>query len=103
MLRLLLVLAVTVGCQGHPAPEPVAADWIARDFTFDSGETLPELRIHYTTLGTPSRDSAGRVRNAVLILHGTGGSGESFLSTDFSGVLFGTGQPLDAPHYYIIL
>jgi len=103
MLRLLLVFAAAIACLGQPAPEPVEADWIARDFTFESGETLPQLRIHYTTLGAPSRDSAGRVRNAVLILHGTGGSGDSFLSSNFSGVLFGTGQPLDAARYYIIL
>src|SRR5260370_8787622 len=103
MLRLLLVFAAAIACLGQPAPEPVEADWVARDFTFGSGETLPELRIHYTTLGAPSRDTAGRVRNAVLILHGTGGSGDSFLSSNFSGVLFGAGQPLDASRYYIIL
>jgi homoserine O-acetyltransferase len=64
---------------------------------------LPELRLHYTTLGKPRRDAHGRVNNAILILHGTGGSGRSFLNDHYSGVLFGKGQLLDAAKYYIIL
>ena len=78
-------------------------DFTIADFTFGSGETLPELRLHYTTLGAPSRDEVGTVRNAVLILHGTGGSGKAFLRERFAGVLFGLGQLLDARRYYIIL
>jgi len=78
-------------------PPPVEAGWIARDFPFASGETLPELRLHYTTLGSLAAN------NAVLILHGTGGSGRGFLSDDFAGRLFGPGQLLDAARYYIIL
>mgnify|MGYP001827533005 CR=1 FL=1 len=78
-------------------------DFTIADFTFGSGETLPELRLHYTTLGAPSRDEVGTVRNAVLILHGTGGSGKAFLRERFAGVLFGPGQLLDARRYYIIL
>jgi homoserine O-acetyltransferase len=78
-------------------------DWTARDFTFKSGEKLAELRIHYITLGSPERDAAGHVRNAVLILHGTGGIGRNFLSEEFGGEVFGKGQPLDAARYYIIL
>lgn len=85
------------------APQPVEGDWVTRDFRFQSGETLPELRLHYRTFGKPVRDSAGHVRNAVLIMHGTGGNGGGFVSPTFSGVLFGPGQPLDATQYYIIL
>ncbi len=82
---------------------PVEGDFVARDFRFQSGETLAELRLHYTTLGKPARDTQGRVTNAVLILHGTGGSGRQFLQPQFAGVLFGPGQLLDASRYYIIL
>jgi homoserine O-acetyltransferase/O-succinyltransferase len=78
-------------------------DYSAHDFHCKSGETLPELRLHYTTLGKPVRDANGRVTNAVLILHGTGGSGRSFLVSQFASVLFGTGQLLDASRYFIIL
>jgi homoserine O-acetyltransferase/O-succinyltransferase len=78
-------------------------DFVVRDFRFGSGETLPELKLHYRTLGTPRRDSAGVVRNAVMVLHGTGGSGAGFLSRTFGGELFGPGQLLDATQYFIIL
>ncbi len=74
-----------------------------RDFHFHSGEILPELRLHYSTLGAPARDASGRVSNAVLILHGTGGSGRQFLRPEFAGVLFGPGQLLDTRRYYIVL
>jgi homoserine O-acetyltransferase len=93
-----------------PAPAQIAAglhpeegDYTARDFRFDDGETMPALRLHYTTLGHPRRDARGRVINAVLFLHGTGGSGHQFLSAQFAGVLFGPGELLDANRYYIIL
>jgi len=82
---------------------PHEGDFIVHDFHFKSGETLPELRLHYMTLGQPARDAQGRVTNAVLILHGTGGSGRQFLAPQFAGVLFGPGQLLDAHRYYIIL
>jgi homoserine O-acetyltransferase len=101
--RRYLLLLPALMCFAQPAPEPVEGDWTARDFIFQSGESLAELRLHYTTFGAPSRDSAGRIHNAVLILHGTGGSGASFLSDSFTGALFGAGQPLDAARYYIIL
>jgi len=78
-------------------------DYISHDFHFKSGETLPELRLHYTTLGTPARDAKGRVTNAVLLLHGTTGSGLQFMAPQFEGVLFGPGQLLDSSRYYIIL
>jgi len=78
-------------------------DYRIANFTFRSGETLPELTLHYTTLGTPQRDARGTVRNAVLILHGTGGSGRGFLSNSYAGELFGPGQLLDSSRYYVIL
>jgi homoserine O-acetyltransferase/O-succinyltransferase len=78
-------------------------DYVAHDFHFKSGETMAELRLHYTTLGTPVRDAKGRTTNAVLILHGTGGSGHSLLEPIFAGVLFGPGELLDANRYFIIL
>jgi homoserine O-acetyltransferase/O-succinyltransferase len=82
---------------------PVPGDFTIKDFTFTSGEKLPELRIHYMTLGTPKRDAAGRVTNAVLIMHGTTGSGQQFSRKQFADVLFGPGQPLDLTRYYVIL
>jgi homoserine O-acetyltransferase/O-succinyltransferase len=89
--------------QSQARPSPMEADYVARDFHFRSGETLPQLRLHYTTLGKPERDGEGKVTNAVLILHGTGGSGHQFLSPQFADVLFGPGQLLDANRYFIIL
>lgn len=82
---------------------PVQGDFTIRDFKFESGEVLPELRLHYRTLGTPRRDAAGVVRNAVLVMHGTGGSGTQFLSEQFAGVLFKSGQLLDVTKYFIVL
>jgi homoserine O-acetyltransferase/O-succinyltransferase len=78
-------------------------DYVAHDFHFKSGETLPELRLHYRTIGAPVRDAKGHVTNAVLILHGTGGQGSTFLQPIFAGVLFGPGHLLDASRYFIIL
>src|SRR4051812_9241816 len=82
---------------------PVAGDFTRKDFAFTSGEKLPELRIHYVTLGTAKRDAAGHVTNAVLVMHGTTGSGQQFARTQFADVLFGPGQPLDLTRYYVIL
>jgi homoserine O-acetyltransferase len=95
-----LVAAALVGAEG---PLAVSGDWVVRDFRFASGETLPELKLHYRTLGTPRHDERGIVPNAVLILHGTGGSGQQFLTANFADVLFGPGQLLDATRYFIIL
>jgi homoserine O-acetyltransferase len=78
-------------------------DFIAKGFRFTSDETLPELRLHYTTLGQPVRDSKGRVTNAVLILHGTGGDGNQFLLPQFAEVLFAPGGLLDPAKYFIVL
>jgi len=77
-------------------PVPNEGDWIARDFRFHTGDVMPELRLHYTTVGAPSGQP-------VLILHGTTGSGATMLSPAFAGELFGPGQPLDASKYFIIL
>ena len=89
--------------QSLPYPAPVEGDFVARDFAFGSGERLPEVRIHYRTVGAPRKDADGVVRNGVLILHGTGGSGGGFLNANYAGRLFGKGQPLDAEKYFIIL
>jgi len=91
-----LVLAA-VAAQGD------TGSFVIHNFRFASGEVLPELRLHYRTLGQPRRDAAGRVRNAVLVLHGTGGSGAQFLSPLFAGELYGAGQPLDTATHYLIL
>jgi homoserine O-acetyltransferase len=97
----LLAVVGPVGAAEYPPPTP--GDYVLRDFRFASGETLPEVRLHYVTLGQPRRDMQGLVRNAVLILHGTTGSGASLLRPEFAGELFGPGQPLDATRYYLIL
>jgi homoserine O-acetyltransferase len=82
---------------------PVVGDFVRRDFVFTSGERLPALRIHYMTLGTVRRDAAGHVTNAVLVMHGTTGSGQQFTRKQFADVLFGPGQALDLTRYYVIL
>ncbi len=84
-------------------PAPHEGDYVVHDFRFQSGETLPEVRMHYTTLGSPVKDARGHTTNAVLILHGTGGTGKTFLRPIFAGVLFGPGQLLDASKYYLII
>jgi homoserine O-acetyltransferase/O-succinyltransferase len=105
-----MFLAVLLCCAANllaqqPAhlPTPKEGDYVSHDFHFKSGETLPELRMHYETFGAPVRDANGRVTNAVLLLHGTSGSGGQFLAPQFAGVLFGPGQLLDITRYYIIL
>src|SRR6266853_2998216 len=85
------------------APATTEGDFVVHNFKFHSGESLPDVRLHYTTLGKPARDAQGRTTNAVLILHGTGGSGHQFLAPYFAGELFGPGQPLDATRYFIFL
>jgi len=94
-LGVLLVLAAAA--QGD------TGSFLIRHFRFATGETLSELRIHYRTLGHPRRDAAGVVHNAVLILHGTGGSGSQFLSPLFAGELYGAAQPLDTTTHFLIL
>jgi len=99
----LAALSLIAPARAAEFPPAVEGDFVARDFRFASGETLPSLTLHYRTIGTPRRDGAGIVRNAVLILHGTGGTGAGFLSQTFGGELFGPGQLLDATRYFIIL
>jgi homoserine O-acetyltransferase len=99
-IALLLAFATIASAQTVPG---VQGDFITKNFKFGSGETLPEVRIHYLTLGTPRRDAKGIVRNAILIGHGTGGTGRAFLSNAFAGELFGPGKLLDTANYYIIL
>lgn len=91
----------------QPSPTPslpsVQGDFVIKDYKFVSGETLPELKLHYVTLGTPQKNKDGLVTNAVIILHGTGGSSTQFMSRGFAGQLFSKGQLLDAEKYFIIL
>jgi homoserine O-acetyltransferase len=94
-IGLMIALApVSVWAQGYPPPKE--GTWIARDFRFHTGEVMPELRLHYTTVGAPTGDP-------VLVLHGTTGSGSGMLTPAFAGELFGPGQPLDAGKYFIVL
>jgi homoserine O-acetyltransferase len=106
-MRLLLPLLALVlpGPQmaGAQYPAPTEREFVIKDFRFRSGERLPELRLHYRILGTPQRDAQGLVRNAVLIIHGTGGTGAQFLRPSFAGELFGPGGLLDATRYFIVL
>ncbi len=103
LLRWLCLLPLLVGALALRAQVPVEGDAVLRDFRFRSGESLAELRIHYRTYGTPRRDAAGKIRNAVLITHGTTGSGGQFVRPEFAGRLFGPGQPLDAAKHFIVL
>jgi homoserine O-acetyltransferase len=95
--------ATPSAAQQPPGARGTEGDFVVHHFQFHSGESLPELRLHYATLGKPVRDAAGHTTNAVLILHGTGGSGQQFFQPQFAGVLFGPGQLLDAARYFIIL
>lgn len=101
MARLHAMLAFVFALAAAPVaaadyPKPVEGDWVAKDFKFHTGETMPELRLHYTTVGIPSGQP-------VLVLHGTAGSANSMLAAGYAGELFGAGQPLDATKYYIII
>lgn len=99
ILAVLLLAALCAGAQIKPEP----GDFVIKDFQFKSGEKLPELRIHYYTLGRPQKDAAGNITNAVLLLHGTSGSGRNYLGENFLGPIFGPGGPLDASKFYVIL
>lgn len=104
MSRLACVLfMLTLAAHSQQSPAPSEADFTLHNFHFKSGETLPELRMHYYYFGQAKKDASGKTTNAVLILHGTGGSGRQFLRPMFAGVLFGPGQLLDATRYFIIL
>lgn len=98
---LLFLLPFRLGAA--PLAAPAEGDFVAKDFRFASGEVLPELRIHYRAYGAPRRGARGSVENAVLVLHGTTGSGAQFVSENFAGVLFGPGMLLDAAKWFLIL
>jgi homoserine O-acetyltransferase len=101
---LLLLLASTIcAAADHTLPKPIEADYTIRDFKFSSGEQMPQLRIHYATLGAPVKNREGQITNAVLILHSTANSHQQFLADRFAGELFGPGQPLDLRRYFIVL
>lgn len=102
-IRFAFLLLAFVRVQAADYPAPAEGDFVMHNFRFASGESLPELRIHYRTVGQPQRDAQGVVRNAVLILHGTTGSGAQFIRPEFAGELFGAGQPLDAARFFLIL
>ncbi len=106
--RKLLVISLLTAWASNARAQDAARgvterDFIVRNFRFASGESLPALTLHYRTLGRPRRDAAGVVRNAVLILHGTTGSGAQFLTPSFASVLYGPGQPLDTALHYVVL
>jgi homoserine O-acetyltransferase len=113
MLELLALAALAQAAPAAPPPAPVAAvakawpvqehDVLLKDFRFGSGESLPELRIHYSSLGQPHRNASGEIDNAVMVLLGTGGTGQQFLRPQFADELYGPGQPLDIGKYWIIL
>lgn len=84
-------------------PKPAEGDYVIKDFKFDNGQSLPELKLHYLTWGEPKRDAQGHINNAILILHSTGGSSGQFLREYFAGALFNPGQILDPAKYYIIM
>jgi homoserine O-acetyltransferase len=100
----LLFWAAAFAARAQVVPvEPAPDEAILRDFRFSSGETLPELKIRYVTIGRRLDDGRGKTANAVLVLHGTGGSSAQFLGPEFAGVLFGPGQPLDASRFYVVI
>lgn len=105
MLKKLAIalLALTGLSAAAEAPKPTPGDAVFKNFTFRDGESLPELKLHYYTLGTPHRDAKGHVDNAVILLHGTGGTGEQFLRPQFSDVLLVPGGVLDPARYFIVM
>jgi len=105
-IRIFLFLAcvsAAIVASAADYPAPTEGDYTIRDFKFTSGETLPELRLHYRILGKPEKDAQGKTTNAVLIIHGTTGSGAQFIRPEFAGELFGKDQPLDATKFFIVL
>ncbi len=102
-LELAALSAPLIAQAPPPARGVTEGDFVVRNFRFVDGSVLPELRLHYRTLGHPRRDAAGVVRNAVLVMHGTTGTGAQFLGASFAGPLYGAGQPLDTARYYVIL
>ncbi|MBU1347329.1 MAG: alpha/beta fold hydrolase [Alphaproteobacteria bacterium] len=103
ILVLCLALCGQANAQTSPTWSPADGDVAIGDLPMARGDALADARIHYRTLGQPTRDAGGRVTNAVLLLHGTGGTGAQFLSPQFADALFGPGQPLDVTRYYVIM
>ena len=103
VFALLLSLLAATSAWSADYPSPTESDFTIRDFKFASGEPLPELRLHYRTLGKPEKDAQGKTTNAVLIMHGTTGSGAQFIRPEFAGELFGKDQPFDATKFFIVL
>jgi homoserine O-acetyltransferase/O-succinyltransferase len=103
LFALLLSLFSASFASAADYPAPTESDFTIRDFKFASGETLPELRLHYRTLGEPQKDAQGKTTNAILIMHGTTGSGAQFIRPEFAGELFGKDQPFDATKFFIVL
>jgi len=99
----LFAVVASLAARAADYQAPADGTFVVKDFQFKSGERLPEVKLHYYTLGTPQKDASGKVHNAVLILHGTGGTGRQFLTANFGGVLFVPGGLLDASKYFIIL
>src|SRR5688572_17803514 len=103
-LAILVLLSLAcAGPAGAQSLRPTHGDFVIKNFRFTSGEVLPTLRLHYRTLGKPVRDAKGQVRNAVLIMHGTGGTGGQFEAPTFAGELFVPGGVLDANRYFLIM
>lgn len=98
-----VLLLLSLQRQAPALPQPTEGDFVIRNFTFTSGESMPELRMHYRTLGTPRKNARGIVTNAVLVMHGTGGTGAQFVGRTFAGELFLPGQLLDITKYFIVL
>jgi homoserine O-acetyltransferase len=103
LLFSLAAVALPAAQRGNPVPPATERDFVMKNFTFADGEVLPELKIHYATLGTPRKEADGKVHNAVLVLHGTTGAGTGFLTASFAGELFGPGKMLDAATHFIVL
>ncbi|HUP39560.1 MAG TPA: alpha/beta fold hydrolase [Vicinamibacterales bacterium] len=103
ILLLVVLSASACGTSEAQSLQPAHGDFVIKNFPFASGEVLPALSLHYRTLGKPVRDAKGQVRNAVLIMHGTGGTGDQFEAETFGGELFVPGGSLDASHYFLIM
>ncbi|HTK58066.1 MAG TPA: alpha/beta fold hydrolase [Sphingomicrobium sp.] len=103
LMALAAVWAMPAAAEVDYSGQLTQGDAVLKDFAFSDGEKLAALNIHYATLGTPHRDKAGKIDNAVMVLHGTGGSGKQFLQPQFAQELYGPGQPLDLSRFYVIL